>query len=469
MSARMVAISALALVGLVANAVAAQRPASAAAPAAPTAVDRDGTTPLHKAVLAADAAGVKRLLEAGADVQARTRYGVAPISIAVTRGNSAIVEALLEAGADPNATMGAGETALMTAARVGDARAAQLLLDRGADVNARERVYGQTAMMFAAIEDHADVIEVLAGGKGDVNARSTVLDGWPTWREGKDPRTGLNGEALQAMLSTFPRGGLTPLLFAARQGSVDAIRALVRKGADTALTDPEGYSPLLVAIWNLHYSAAAALIEMGADVNQASRTGQTPLLGVADSRTLLHEYGPVGPRPTDAMDSLDLTRLLVARKADPNRRLTGPSRKPGLPGYGIGASGNPNITTGATALMRAAVVFDVPMMRLLLAAGADPAITNQNGANALHVAAGLRLSEQSIKPAVTMGFGAEDDSVEAVKLLLDAGLDVNIADKQGNTAVSAAAARNARKVVEFLVARGARVDSKPKAVEPPDQ
>lgn len=469
MSVRMVAISAVVLVGLVTSAVAAQRPAGAAAPAVATAVDRDGTTPLHKAVLAGDLADVKRLLADGADVRARTRYGVAPIAMAVTRGNSAIVSALLNAGADPNTAMGAGETALMTAARVGDVTSVQLLLDRGADINARERVYGETAMMFAAIENHAGVIDVLADHKGDVNARSTVLEGPPTWREGKDARTGLNGEALQAMLSTFPRGGLTPLLFAARQGSVDAIRALVRKGADVGLTDPEGYSPLLIAIWNLHYTAAAALVEMGADVNQASRTGQTPLLGVADSRTLLHEFGPVGPRPTDSMDALDLARLLLARKADPNRRLTGPSRRPGLPGYGIVASGNPNITTGATALMRAAVAFDVPMMRVLLTGGADPTITNQNGANALHVAAGLRLSEQSIKPATTLGFGSEDDSVEAIKLLLDAGMDVNAADKLGNTAVGAAAARNARKVVEFLVARGARVDSKPKAAELPDQ
>src|SRR6185503_5130959 len=152
-------------------------------------------------------------------------------------------------------------------ARTGNAAALKLLISRGADVNAREKWFGETAVMWAAAENHADAIKVLAESGADINAKSTVIDA-PVL---EFPRSG-------GPNSPFPRGGWTALMFAARQGALDAARALADLGANLNLaalpqTDvplkPEemrsadngiGTSALVFAIINVHYDLAAVLI-----------------------------------------------------------------------------------------------------------------------------------------------------------------------------------------------------------------
>ena len=210
------------LLVLAAPAAAGQKPAVGGGTAlrfgGPLEVDAAGVTALHRAVESEDATAVEQLIRGGADVNAMTRFHVTPLSIATVRGNVEIARALLTAGANPNAAMGAGEPVILTAARTGNVPLLQALVDAGADVNARERFYGQTPLMWAAIEDHAAAIQLLAGKGADVNARANMLEGEPTWRYGADSRNGINGEALQNFNTNFSKGGLTPLMYAAREG-----------------------------------------------------------------------------------------------------------------------------------------------------------------------------------------------------------------------------------------------------------
>jgi ankyrin repeat protein len=435
---------------------------AAFAPSARAQADAYGNTPLHKAVEANDLAAVERLIAARADVNAANRFRTTPLAIAATRGHAPIVAALLRGGADANATRGEGEPVLLSAARSGSVETVRALIEAGADITARDRFYGQTAVMWAAIENHPAVIAELVERGADVNARAHILEGEPSWRYGKDSRNGINGEALQNFNTNFSKGGLTPLMYAARQGATDAVRMLVDKGALTETTDPEGYAALHIAIMNAQFDAAAALVEKGADVNQGDRNGQTPLFALVDIRSLLWTYNRPTPRSQTEIGTMELAALLLDKGAIVDPKLTGPARRP------LGGGGHALTGRGATPFLRAAVTSDLPMMRLLLEQGADPKITTPNGHNALHAAAGLRWNETTMSTAISEGFATEEDSIAAITLLLEQGLDINAADTNGFTAMHGAAERGANQIVKFLFERGGKLDvsSKPSVRRP---
>ena len=173
---------------------------------------------------------VNQLLGAGADAKAANRYGVTPLYLACQNANPAMIERLLKAGADPNATTTEGETALMTVARTGVVEAAKVLLDHGAKVDAREEWHGQTALMWAVNEQHPAMVKELIAHGADVNAVSNVNQ----WERQKtaEPRD-----------KWLPLGGLTPLLFAARQGCVECAQVLLDAGAKIDTTDPGRHQP----------------------------------------------------------------------------------------------------------------------------------------------------------------------------------------------------------------------------------
>ena len=193
-----------------------------AAPVAaqPARAEADGTTQLHTAVLADDARLVARLVREGANVRATTRYGVTPLSLAVVNGNTALVNLLLASGADPNTVAGEGETVLMSAARAGHTEIVQTLLERGADSNARERWRGQTALMWAAGENHPAVVSTLLRHGADPNLAGDTLEFWAMVpSEPATPKI------------VMPRGGMTALQYAARQGSLEAAEAPIASPA----------------------------------------------------------------------------------------------------------------------------------------------------------------------------------------------------------------------------------------------
>ena len=407
----------------------------------PNTAEADGTTALHWAVRHEEAELVDRLIRAGGDVQAANRYGVTPLYLACLNGNAVVIEKLLKAGADANAAVREGERALMTAARTGKVEAARVLLAHGAIVDATESWRGQTALMWAAAQNHPAMVRELLAHGANVNARSTVRE-WER-QTTAEPRE-----------KWLPPGGLTALLFAARQGALSSVRVLVEGGADVNATDPDGISGVLSAIINGHYDVAAFLLEKGTDPNLADKTGRTALYAAVDMNTMPDSNRPSPNVVENQATSLDLIKTLLARGANVNARL-----KTQQPYRTKLDRGNDTVlTTGSTPLLRAAKAADLPAMRLLLEHGADATLTTRNGVNAVMIAAGVGTREED----TTGRRKVEADAVEAIALCLAAGVDVNAADTRGQTALHGAALQGLDQVVRFLAEHGATLDVKDK-------
>lgn len=399
----------------------------------------DGTTALHRAVLASDLARVQKLIGAGAKVTARTRYGVTALSLAALNGNAAVVKALLKAGADPNTMAVEGEPVLMSAARTGDVDTVAALLDHGANPNTPENWQNQTALMWAAAENHPDVVRALLARGADPNAAASLLEYWAM----------APAEPATPKVNT-PKGGMAVLHYAARQGALDSVRVLASAPAiDLNRTDPDGVTAPIYATVNGHYDVAALLLEKGADVKLADQYGRTLLYSAIDMSRPEREPRPPA-RAKSSIGPLALAKLAIAKGADVNARVTGriPTRcTNGC--YQVGAE-------GATPLWRAARANDVEAVSLLLAAGADASIPAKDGSTPVMVAAGQIWREDH-------SVGTEQESIETIKALLAAGADINAANGAGETALHGAALRDSDVVVKFLVESGARLDVKDKA------
>jgi ankyrin repeat protein len=374
-------------------------------------------TALHWAAWHDDVAAAQLLVSAGASVNTTNRYGVTPLSLACTNGNTQLVELLLNAGADANAALPGGETPLMTAARTGRLGPVRALLAKGADVNARERK-GQTALMWAAAEGHVAVVDALL-------------------KAGADFRMPL-------------RSGFTPLFFAVREGRGGVVFRLLEAGVDVnEPMQPERRAgpargkpttPLLLAAENGHFELAAALLEAAADPN-AHPAGYTALHAMTWVRKPIRGDGDPPPIGSGTLGSLDFVRRLVAKGANLNARLEN------------GESGRGRFTTtGSTPFLLAARASDVPLMKLLLELGADPTIPNADNCPPLLAATGVGALGDGDEAA-----GTEEESVEAVRLLLDLGANPNAVDDNGETAMHGAAYQSRPKVVHLLAERGADI------------
>jgi ankyrin repeat protein len=340
-----------------------------------------------------------------------------------------LVRLLLDAGANANASLPGGETVLMTAAKVGNLEAVKALLARGANPNARER-RDQTALMWAAAEGHATVVRALIEAGSGINDTLT--------------------------------SGFTPLFFAVREGHIDVVRVLLEAGVNvnetlkprkdqpaptgSARYQPvrNGTSPLLMAVENGHFELAMALVEAGADPND-QRSGFTPLHAISWVRKPdASDAGDPAPIGSGTLTSLQFVGALVARGANVNARLNKVPRPP--------ASATMLGTEGATPFLMAADRADVPLMRELLKVGADPLLPNADKSTPLMAAAGLGTSDP-LEEA-----GTEDEALDAVKMLLDLGADINAVDSKGDTAMHGAAYGNFPMIVQLLAKRGADIN-----------
>lgn len=403
--------------------------------------DATGTTPLALAVQADRLDLIQLLIEAGADVKRANRFGVTPLHLAAISGNAASTRRLVEAGADVNAALPEGETVLMTAARTGVAAVLEILLDRGANVHAQENLYGETALAWAAAENHAEAVRLLVAHGAPVSGRSKLQE-FPRRRAG------------QSVLSL---GSWTPLMYAARQNSIDAGRALVGAGANLNEVDPDGATALVVAIINAHYEFAALLLESGADPNVVDKeAGTGPLYAAIDMHRLAVGHGRPNPKPAGLLDSVDIVRMLLEKKADPNAALKAAI----LQRHHTG--GDTSLGKGATPLMRAAKSGDVEVMKLLLAAGADPAARMPNQATPLMFAAGLGWRDGS-PAAPSFDQGTPEEAVAAIDMLIALGVPLNATTDQGDTALHVATTgRGSPVIVTHLVAKGADLNARNK-------
>ena len=403
----------------------------------------DGMTALHWASLHDELEMARLLVATGADANAANRYGVTPLTLACTNGNGALVELLLDAGADPNAALPGGETALMTAARTGRVGPVKALLAHGADVHGKVHGMGrregaganafnyrindpgifdfetkaeQTALIWAAAEGHAEVVaELLAAG---------------------------------ADFQTTLASGFTPLLFAVRNGHLEVVKTLVKAGADVnQQIEPEsdwrhmgyrarlrpGATALHVAVENGHFELGAYLLAAGTDPNATDRVGYTALHAVTNARRIAPGDADPPPQPTGNMTSLEFVRKLADHGANLDARLTGP----GL--INLGAA-----VLGPTAFLAAAQTADLEFMQTLVDLGADPLLTD-----------GINRTALMLVGART---GSEAEVLQAIDLLLDLGVAIDAIDKNGETAMHAAAYRDRSEPIKHLATRGASVE-----------
>lgn len=372
----------------------------------------DGMTALHWAAYHDDLDTVKLLLAAGADAKAANRYGVTPLSLACTNGNAAIVELLLNSGADANTTLPGGETVLMIASRTGRLGAVKALLAHGAGVDAREHK-GQTALMWGAAEGHVDVADALL-------------------KAGADFRTPLSS-------------GFTPLFFAVREGRSKVVFRLLEAGAkvsDVMRPERSGKTTnlLILAIENGHFELAADLLKAGADPNDQP-AGFAALHAVTWVRKPIRGDGNPPPIGSGNLSSLEVVRQLVKHGADVNVRL-----KKGESGRGRFT------TTGSTPFLLASRTADIPLMQLLLELKADAGLPNADNGTPLLAAAGVGALDDGDEAAAT-----EDEAIEAVKLLLDLGADINAVDNNSETALHGAAYQSLPKLVQLLADRHADI------------
>jgi ankyrin repeat protein len=403
------------------------------------AMEADGTTALHWAVRQGDFELVDRMLRAGADVNAANRYAVTPLKLAAINGDAKLLKRLLDAGGDVNALGSDGETLLMTVARGGHVDAARILIERGAEVDAREGWHGQTALMWAAAQGHPAMLRELIAHGADVNARSNQ-ENWER-QVTSEPRD-----------KWLPPGGLTPLLFAARENCLDCLPVLIEAGADVNATTPDGISAVVIALINGHYDVAGALLEAGTDPNLADYTGRTALYAAIDFNTMVKSNRPAPKVLENRLSGLDVARIALDHGADVNARLKR------LPPYRakLDRGNDGMLGGGTTAFLRAAKAADLPAMKLLLERGADPTLApTRSGISPLMAAAGLGTSEED----TTGRQKTQAQAIEAIQLLLDRGLDINARANDGQTAVHGAALQGYDDVIRFLASKGAALDT----------
>lgn len=386
----------------------------------------DGMSALHWAAERGDVGMVDVLIYAGAELESATRIGAyRPLHIASRNGQVAVARSLLKAGANVNAVSDpAGSTPLHLAALSGSAELVTTLIQAGADPNARDIEWKQTPLIFAASWNRVDAVVALIDGGADPNLAAETLDleemgrreaeankrktdvlnaftnegEWqPTsaqvqaavlaaraaYTEELEPQRERRRSSRFGDRGRTPRittkGGLTPLLHAARQGHLETMTALLDRGADiNQVGGGDGTSPLLIATINGQFDAAMLLLERGADPNiPSSLNGATPLFAVVNSewqpRT---RYPQPQEREQQQVGYLEVMEALLVAGADPDARLT---MHPWYMEYTGCGNGNCGLidTDGSTTFLRAAYATDVEAMRLLKKWGADPFIATK--------------------------------------------------------------------------------------------
>jgi ankyrin repeat protein len=444
----------------------------------------DGMTALHYAALNGNLDMARMLIAAGANVKAATRLGsYTPLFMAAKNGNAGVVGALLKGGADAKAAGSTGLNALMMAATSGDAESIRLLIQGGADPNAVETERGQTALGYAASFNRVEAIQALIKLGADPNQASKLIQPPQPIKKLFDLQNQqaaqAAGAAQQAAINNGadgvakgggnPKGALTPLMYAARQGNLEAAKALLDAGARIDGVNGDRSTALLLATINAHFDIAKYLVERGADVNIASMDGATPLYGVVNTQWARKSFQPQPSPKYEKTTYLELMTSLLDHGAHVNARLT---KELWYSEYNRTLESSSAV--GTTAFWKCAEVGDVEGMRLLISRGADPTLASEDGVTPLLMAAGAGVHGND-------DVSAPAGRLAAIQYMVEEYNDnVNAADGRANaagasveervpslggrvgggyTALHNAAARGDNAMILYLVSKGARADA----------
>ena len=469
-----------------------------AAGANPKVTTREGAiTPLFMACQNGNAAVIEALLKAGADANAVNANGTTAVMTAASSGSVDAVKVLVEHGADVKATEAAhGQTALMFAAALNRDAVVRYLLAHGAEANVTSKV---TKVERVRFDQDGNIVEerpgAAGGGRGGRGGRGAsaaaqsaaaqdkadeAADAAAAAAAAKSATDTAKAEletlahALQLKSAEFlpakakaragdvaaraPRrvgaefmGGNTALLYAAREGHMETVRALAEGGADLNIASADKFTPLVIAITNGHLDVAMYLLDKGADPNLATLSGLTPLYAVVDTEWAPHAWFPQPNVDQEKTRYLDLMKALLEHKANVNAQLNDK----------LWFRSFTNDYTwvdpgGATAFWRAAQSSDTAAMKLLVEHGADPKMATKSGVTPLMAAAGIGW-------AANWSVNAPEPPVNAVKLCVELGNDVNAAENRGYTALHGAAYLGDNDMVNYLVSKGANVKARSKA------
>ena len=417
----------------------------------------DGSTALAWSIHWNNLQSTTELLDAGANPDQANDFGISPLYLACENRNFTIIDKLLNAGANPNAATWAGETVLMTCARTGSIDGINALLTKGAEINAREPERGQTALMWAAAGKQSGAVAALVETGADIRARSVKVL--------------LPPQVMAPTYSEFvffpkTKGDFTAMMFAAQAGDLESVKLLLAAGADVNESTPEYGNALVLAVVNGHEDIALHLLEQGADPKVKDGYGMTALHW-AVQEGLARLYGM--PSRTDRFwifpNSARLVKALLDNGADPDARM-----QHDMPPYDIhrfARSRNNDIPqvrfAGATPILFAAAIGDMDVIKLLLDAGADPNIagfeskrviaSSGPGMTPLMAAAGVG-RERGVR------WTEKNNFVEAVKLLVKLGGDVNQIGPGGRTAIHGASYAGDTEMIQLLASLGADLNTK---------
>jgi uncharacterized protein len=454
-------------------------------------VKANGTTALMTASASGSADAVKVLLDRGADVNAKeTVHGQTALMFASALNRDAVIKVLMAHKADPNITTkvapvarvrfdqdgnivedrpGAGGRGGAAAAPPAAAATEEGGGGRGRGRGARggggaESASSAGPVSNAAAQDKADeaadAAAATAATKAANDAAKVDLDLFAHSMGLKSaeyliakPKARAGDVAFRAPRRVGPEftGGMTALLYAAREGHMDAVRALVEAGADINEISGDKFSPMVMAITNGHLDMAMYMLQHGADPKPATVSGITALYGAIDVQWAPHAWFPQPSTEQEKVGYLDLMKALIDKGADVNAPIADK----------VWFRSFTNDYTwvdpaGATPFWRAAQSSDTAAMKLLVDHGANPKLATKSGDTPLHAAAGIGW-------AANWSVNAPLPLVDAVKYCVELGDDVNAVDNRGYTALHGAAYLGNNDMITYLVSKGGKVDMKSKA------
>jgi len=446
----------------------------------------DGTRPIQWAVYRVDYELLEALIAKKANVNVKNEFGATPIAEAAELADARMVKMLLDAGANPEGANADGQTALMLAIKTGEVPVVEMLIKAGANVNTVEKFHNQTPLMWAATasKNAPEMVKLLLAKGADFNRRALHTE-WPS-QITNEPRAQYR-----------PVGGLTALLYAARDGCYECVDALLAAGADVNVPTPEAVTPLMLALDNDHNDVAKLLMDRGANPKLWDWWGRTALYIVIDRKEtntgkcrtfpLCGNAGGQGQAAAGgrgnrsgsaaaargsraAVSYMDIINTLLAAGVDINAELNfhRPSR-----GGNSGRFIDPLLNTGCTPLFRATMGGDSEVVEALLAKGANPNI-NDMGMTAFLVAAGVGPGNVGGTGLAAQYSAGGPVNMDLMELLLQHGADVNAqitgtatyslrvsrapAANEGWTALHAAVDAGKPDVVRYLLGKGARTD-----------